>query len=136
VNLVEVYCKKRKKSEIFFLHTENGGVRRSGYTYRGGYTYRAGCISEIISFYKYFLLAPDPSYRYLSRRLNGRTSPHAPPRRRERTSSSKRATSPPKATSNGLPPTPKVHMGACFSKVCFLSVLLKIRNKTHYAVYL
>eukprot|EP00088_Acartia_fossae_P018244 TRINITY_DN20515_c0_g1_i4.p1 TRINITY_DN20515_c0_g1~~TRINITY_DN20515_c0_g1_i4.p1 ORF type:complete len:840 (-),score=147.45 TRINITY_DN20515_c0_g1_i4:411-2630(-) len=44
-------------------------------------------------------------------------SPHPPPRRRERTASSKRATSPPKATSNGLPPTPKVLMGACFSKV-------------------
>jgi hypothetical protein len=26
-----------------FLHTENGSVRRSGYTYRGGYTYSAGC---------------------------------------------------------------------------------------------
>jgi hypothetical protein len=45
VNLFEVYCKKRKKSEKFFLHTENGGVRRSGYTYRGGYTYCPGCIS-------------------------------------------------------------------------------------------
>jgi len=50
-------------------------------------------------------------------RQNGSGSPQAPPRRRERTSSSKRTTSPPKATSNGLPPTPKVHMGACFSKV-------------------
>jgi len=50
-------------------------------------------------------------------RQNGSSSPQAPPRRRERTSSQKRATSPPKATSNGLPPTPKVHMGACFSKV-------------------
>jgi len=50
-------------------------------------------------------------------RQNGSSSPHAPPRRRDRTSSQKRATSPPKATSNGLPPTPKVHMGACFSKV-------------------
>jgi hypothetical protein len=44
VNLLEVYCKKRKKSKNFFLFTKNGGVRRSGYTYRGGYTYRAGCI--------------------------------------------------------------------------------------------
>ncbi len=44
VNLLAVYWKKRKKSENFFLHTENGGVRRSGYTYRGGYTYRAGCM--------------------------------------------------------------------------------------------
>jgi hypothetical protein len=43
VNLFEVYCKKRKKSKNFFLHTKNGGVWRSGYTYRGGYTYRAGC---------------------------------------------------------------------------------------------
>jgi hypothetical protein len=43
VTLFEVYCKKRKKSEKFFLHTENAGVRRSGYTYRGGYTYPAGC---------------------------------------------------------------------------------------------
>jgi len=50
-------------------------------------------------------------------RQNGSSSPNAPPRRRDRTSSQKRATSPPKATSNGLPPTPKVHMGACFSKV-------------------
>jgi len=50
-------------------------------------------------------------------RENGNSSPQAPPRRKERTSSSKRATSPPKSVSNGLPPTPKVHMGACFSKV-------------------
>ena len=40
--------------------------------------------------------------------------PSRPPRRRER----KKSTPPsPKLTSNGLPPTPKVHMGACFSKV-------------------
>jgi len=40
--------------------------------------------------------------------------PARPPRRRER----KKSTPPsPKMTSNGLPPTPKVHMGACFSKV-------------------
>ena len=40
--------------------------------------------------------------------------PARPPRRRER----KKNTPPsPKLTSNGLPPTPKVHMGACFSKV-------------------
>jgi len=63
--------------------------------------------------------------RNSSRHSNGLPSPTAPPRRRERTSSQKRATSPPKATSNGLPPTPKVHMGACFSKVfngCPLSI--------------
>ncbi|XP_022193508.2 mitogen-activated protein kinase kinase kinase kinase 3 isoform X11 [Nilaparvata lugens] len=39
-------------------------------------------------------------------------TPPVPPRRRER----KRHT-PPRPVSNGLPPTPKVHMGACFSKV-------------------
>lgn len=38
--------------------------------------------------------------------------PTAPPRRRDR-----RRTSPTRLASNGLPPTPKVHMGACFSKV-------------------
>ncbi len=36
-------AKKRKKLKKIILHAENGGVRRSGYTYRGGYTYRAGC---------------------------------------------------------------------------------------------
>lgn len=42
------------------------------------------------------------------------SAPSRPPRRRER----KKSTPPsPKLTSNGLPPTPKVHMGACFSKV-------------------
>jgi hypothetical protein len=50
VNLFEVYYKKRKKSEKFFLNTENGGVRRSGYTYRGGYTYRAGCKFVMLGF--------------------------------------------------------------------------------------
>ncbi|XP_048513551.1 mitogen-activated protein kinase kinase kinase kinase 5 isoform X15 [Athalia rosae] len=39
-------------------------------------------------------------------------TPPVPPRRRDR----KRHT-PPRPVSNGLPPTPKVHMGACFSKV-------------------
>ncbi|XP_016905775.1 mitogen-activated protein kinase kinase kinase kinase 5 isoform X7 [Apis cerana] len=39
-------------------------------------------------------------------------TPPVPPRRRDR----KRHT-PPRPISNGLPPTPKVHMGACFSKV-------------------
>jgi hypothetical protein len=43
VNLFEFNREKRKKLKKIFLHTENGGVRRSGYTYRGGYTYRAGC---------------------------------------------------------------------------------------------
>lgn len=40
--------------------------------------------------------------------------PSRPPRRRERKKNSPPS---PKLTSNGLPPTPKVHMGACFSKV-------------------
>ncbi|XP_011500571.1 PREDICTED: mitogen-activated protein kinase kinase kinase kinase 5 [Ceratosolen solmsi marchali] len=39
-------------------------------------------------------------------------TPPVPPRRRDR----KRHT-PPRPVTNGLPPTPKVHMGACFSKV-------------------
>ncbi|RWS23953.1 mitogen-activated protein kinase kinase kinase kinase 5-like isoform X4, partial [Leptotrombidium deliense] len=46
------------------------------------------------------------------------TPPCAPPRRREKKNLlTKISHSPPKPTSNGLPPTPKVHMGACFSKV-------------------
>jgi len=63
----------------------------------------------------------------------GAGSPLAPPRRppRERGESEGRQTNnsntdqAPKAISNGLPPTPKVHMGACFSKVfngCPLSI--------------
>lgn len=43
-------------------------------------------------------------------------SPPVPPPRRER-SHPRRHNTPPKPMSNGLPPTPKVHMGACFSKV-------------------
>ncbi|KAI5736989.1 hypothetical protein M8J76_009116 [Diaphorina citri] len=39
-------------------------------------------------------------------------TPPVPPRRRDR-----RRHTPPRPVSNGLPPTPKVHMGACFSKV-------------------
>ena len=62
-------------------------------------------------------LSDSRAHEPRSHRQNGSGSPLAPPRRRERTSSQKRATSPPRATSNGLPPTPKVHMGACFSKV-------------------
>ncbi|XP_076360346.1 mitogen-activated protein kinase kinase kinase kinase 5-like isoform X1 [Tachypleus tridentatus] len=38
--------------------------------------------------------------------------PQAPPRRRDR-----KKYMPPKPVCNGLPPTPRVHMGACFSKV-------------------
>ncbi|GFS71612.1 hypothetical protein NPIL_620412 [Nephila pilipes] len=40
------------------------------------------------------------------------TPPEVPPRPKE-----KKKTTPPRPVSNGLPPTPKVHMGACFSKV-------------------
>ena len=53
--------------------------------------------------------------------------PSAPPRRRDRRQSAVGENSklnsfqnhftPPKPLSNGLPPTPKVHMGACFSKI-------------------
>ncbi|BES89047.1 mitogen-activated protein kinase kinase kinase kinase [Nesidiocoris tenuis] len=39
-------------------------------------------------------------------------TPPVPPRRRE-----KKRHTPPRPVSNGLPPTPKVHMGACFSKI-------------------
>ncbi|CAG5059923.1 unnamed protein product [Parnassius apollo] len=39
--------------------------------------------------------------------------PPVPPRRAR----SRRAHTPPRPAPNGLPPTPKVHMGACFSKV-------------------
>ncbi|KFM76901.1 Mitogen-activated protein kinase kinase kinase kinase 2, partial [Stegodyphus mimosarum] len=38
--------------------------------------------------------------------------PEVPPRPKD-----KRRNTPPRPVSNGLPPTPKVHMGACFSKV-------------------
>ncbi|XP_043207054.1 mitogen-activated protein kinase kinase kinase kinase 5-like isoform X7 [Amphibalanus amphitrite] len=52
----------------------------------------------------------------------GPSSPVPPPRRREKF----RKATPPRPVSNGLPPTPKVHMGACFSKVfngCPLHIL-------------
>lgn len=39
--------------------------------------------------------------------------PPVPPRKH------RRRHTPPRPPSNGLPPTPKVHMGACFSKVIF-----------------
>lgn len=39
------------------------------------------------------------------------SSPPVPPRKH------RRRHTPPRPPSNGLPPTPKVHMGACFSKV-------------------
>lgn len=59
---------------------------------------------SVILFVKYSGDGPEPDL--LS------DTPPVPPRRRER----KRHT-PPRPVSNGLPPTPKVHMGACFSKV-------------------
>nr|XP_045591860.1 mitogen-activated protein kinase kinase kinase kinase 3-like isoform X9 [Procambarus clarkii] len=40
-------------------------------------------------------------------------TPPVPPRRKDK----RRHNTPPRPQSNGLPPTPKVHMGACFSKV-------------------
>jgi len=46
--------------------------------------------------------------------------PIPPPRMRvERRTKQEDNNSPPRLTSNGLPPTPKVHMGACFMKVVF-----------------
>lgn len=53
-------------------------------------------------------------------------TPPVPPRRRDR----KRHT-PPRPISNGLPPTPKVHMGACFSKVS-----LQFFSRKEYTTYL
>nr|QMV48155.1 mitogen-activated protein kinase kinase kinase kinase 3 [Plutella xylostella] len=44
---------------------------------------------------------------------NSTGTPPVPPRR----SRPRRAHTPPRPAPNGLPPTPKVHMGACFSKV-------------------
>lgn len=55
--------------------------------------------------------------------------PCAPPRRRDKSKNllaKKPSTSPHRSSVNGLPPTPKVHMGACFSKVfneCPLRIL-------------
>ncbi|XP_063370599.1 mitogen-activated protein kinase kinase kinase kinase 5 [Cydia amplana] len=43
----------------------------------------------------------------------GLDTPPVPPRRAR----ARRAHTPPRPAPNGLPPTPKVHMGACFSKV-------------------
>lgn len=56
--------------------------------------------------------------------------PPVPPIRKHR-----RRHTPPRPPSNGLPPTPKVHMGACFSKVlfnlssnCFYKIYFKVFN--------
>ena len=48
---------------------------------------------------------------------NETTPPEAPPRRRDRHKKLNAQNSSPQQTINGLPPTPKVYMGACFSKV-------------------
>lgn len=48
------------------------------------------------------------------------STPPVPPRRKE-----KRRHTPPRPISNGLPPTPKVHMGACFSKVKIIMLEIK-----------
>lgn len=50
-------------------------------------------------------------------------TPPVPPRRRDR---ERKKLSPPRAISNGLPPTPKVLMGACFSKVSHIFAPSKI----------
>jgi hypothetical protein len=60
---------------------------------------------------------------------SGSSPPAAPPRRRDRSKNllaRKGSVSPPRVGVNGLPPTPKVHMGACFTKVfneCPLKIL-------------
>jgi len=48
--------------------------------------------------------------------VGGGGTPPVPPRRNHRNHRT-RALTPPRPNTNGLPPTPKVHMGACFSKV-------------------
>lgn len=53
------------------------------------------------------MISEDPSQPDL---LNN--TPPIPPKRSHR-----RRHTPPRPVANGLPPTPKVHMGACFSKV-------------------
>lgn len=57
-------------------------------------------------------------------------TPPVPPRRRDR-----KRNSPPKPISNGLPPTPKVHMGACFSKVNINLRLLIFSIFTEFQYY-
>ncbi|CAG9790173.1 unnamed protein product [Diatraea saccharalis] len=47
----------------------------------------------------------------------GGEAPLVPPRRGRGRARARRAHTPPRPAPNGLPPTPKVHMGACFSKV-------------------
>lgn len=50
--------------------------------------------------------------------------PVPPPRTRvERRNKHEDNGSPPRLVSNGLPPTPKVHMGACFMKVILKALL-------------
>lgn len=60
-----------------------------------------------MSHLKFSLISEDPSQPDL---LNN--TPPIPPKRSHR-----RRHTPPRPVANGLPPTPKVHMGACFSKV-------------------
>ena len=57
--------------------------------------------------------------------------PHTPPVPPRRGRDRRRHT-PPRPVSNGLPPTPKVHMGACFSKV---NNLLLQRVTCTYSVF-
>ncbi|XP_077551012.1 MAP4K3-like protein hppy isoform X6 [Haemaphysalis longicornis] len=69
--------------------------------------------------------APDEDV--MTRSHDGAGSrPEAPPRKKEKRRSHLVPNVPQKPVSNGLPPTPKVHMGACFSKVfngCPLKIL-------------
>jgi hypothetical protein len=62
--------------------------------------------------------APEP--RSPRPDLTAGLPPIPPPRMRVERKNKHGENSPPRLTSNGLPPTPKVHMGACFMKVIFL----------------
>jgi hypothetical protein len=48
-------AKKKKKVKKYFLHTENGSVRRSGYTYH------ASCINALLIYPKFY----HPLFKFL-----------------------------------------------------------------------
>lgn len=61
--------------------------------------------------------------------------PVPPPRTRvERRNKHEDSGSPPRLVSNGLPPTPKVHMGACFMKVGLSYFKMLVQSKLWYMI--
>lgn len=62
---------------------------------------------------------------------DGSGTPPVPPRRKDK----RRHNTPPRPQSNGLPPTPKVHMGACFSKVLFSVLPVTTLIEWMYCLY-